>query len=168
MNAYNTRRQSFPAVLAAASLGFGPIELFNMAGDRARGAQGSAALARVPGAMAATTNFVAAQAANRRNTLLLLVVLTALAALFGYLIGWCWRATSTDTVAVVSHTGLAAAAILSATSIIWSGISLAFGSRMVLAMADAKPIEKGRGTAALQTWSRRCRSQLACRCPRSW
>jgi LemA protein len=28
--AYNTRRQSFPAVLAAASLGFGPIDLFNM------------------------------------------------------------------------------------------------------------------------------------------
>ena len=27
---YNTRRESFPAVLAAASLGFGPIELFNM------------------------------------------------------------------------------------------------------------------------------------------
>jgi len=27
---YNTRRQSFPAVLAAGSLGFGPIELFNM------------------------------------------------------------------------------------------------------------------------------------------
>jgi LemA protein len=30
VNAYNTRRQSFPAVLAAQSLGFGPIELFNM------------------------------------------------------------------------------------------------------------------------------------------
>jgi LemA protein len=30
VNAYNNRRQSFPAVLAAASLGFGPIELFNM------------------------------------------------------------------------------------------------------------------------------------------
>lgn len=27
---YNIRRQSFPAVLAAASLGFGPMELFNM------------------------------------------------------------------------------------------------------------------------------------------
>ena len=27
---YNTRRQSFPAVLAAASLGFGPMDLFNM------------------------------------------------------------------------------------------------------------------------------------------
>jgi LemA protein len=30
VNSYNTRRQSFPAVLAAASLGFGPSELFNM------------------------------------------------------------------------------------------------------------------------------------------
>ncbi|UYN94800.1 MAG: LemA family protein [Enhydrobacter sp.] len=30
VNAYNVRRQSFPAVLAASSLGFGPIELFNM------------------------------------------------------------------------------------------------------------------------------------------
>ena len=30
VNSYNTRRQSFPAVLAAASLGFGPMELFNM------------------------------------------------------------------------------------------------------------------------------------------
>jgi LemA protein len=30
VNVYNNRRQSFPAVLAAQSLGFGPIELFNM------------------------------------------------------------------------------------------------------------------------------------------
>ena len=30
VNSYNIRRQSFPAVLAAQSLGFGPIELFNM------------------------------------------------------------------------------------------------------------------------------------------
>jgi LemA protein len=30
VNAYNNRRQSFPAVLAAASLGFGAIELFSM------------------------------------------------------------------------------------------------------------------------------------------
>lgn len=92
--------------------------------------------------MAATTNFVAAQAANRRNTLLLLVVLTALAALFGYLIGWALEGYVTDTVAAVSVAGLAAAAVLAGTSVIWSGISLAFGDRMVLAMADAKPIEK--------------------------
>jgi LemA protein len=30
VNAYNNKRQSFPAVLAAEPLGFGPIELFNM------------------------------------------------------------------------------------------------------------------------------------------
>jgi heat shock protein HtpX len=92
--------------------------------------------------MAATTNFVAAQAANRRNTLLLLVVLTALAALFGYVIGWVLEGQVTDTVAIVSYTGLVAAANLSSASIVWSGISLAFGDRMVLSMADAKPIDK--------------------------
>jgi len=92
--------------------------------------------------MAATTNFVAAQAANRRNTLLLLVVLTALAALFGYVIGWVLEGELTDAVPVASVLGLAAAAILAGASVIWSGISLAFGDRMVLAMADAKAIEK--------------------------
>ena len=92
--------------------------------------------------MAATTNFVAAQAANRRNTLLLLVVLTALAALFGYLIGWVLEGYVTDTVAAVSSTGLKAAAIMATASVGWSVISLAFGNRMVLAMADAKPIAK--------------------------
>jgi len=92
--------------------------------------------------MAGTTNFVAAQVANRRNTLLLLVVLTALAALFGYLIGWVLEGYVTDTVAAVSSTGLAAAAVMAAASVGWSLVSLAFGSRMVLAMADAKPIEK--------------------------
>jgi heat shock protein HtpX len=92
--------------------------------------------------MAATTDFVAAQAANRRNTLLLLVVLTALAALFGYVIGWVLEGQVTDTVAIVSYTGLVAAAVLATASIVWSGISLAFGDRMVLSMADAKPIDK--------------------------
>ena len=60
--------------------------------------------------MAATTNFVAAQAANRRNTLLLLIVLTALAALFGYLIGWVLESQVSDTVSAVSYAGLVAAA----------------------------------------------------------
>ena len=92
--------------------------------------------------MAATTDFVAAQTVNRCKTLVLLVVLTALAALFGYLDGWVLEGEVTDTVALVSYTGLVAAAAMAAASVIWSGISLAFGSRMVLAMADAKPIEK--------------------------
>jgi len=92
--------------------------------------------------VAATTNFVAAQAANRRNTLLLLVVLTALAALFGYLIGWVLEGQLADSVPLISAIGLMAAAVMAGASVIWSGISLAFGSNMVLAMADAKPIEK--------------------------
>jgi heat shock protein HtpX len=92
--------------------------------------------------VAATTNFVAAQAANRRNTLLLLVVLTALAALFGYLIGWVLEGQLADSVPLISAIGLTAAAVMAGASVIWSGISLAFGSNMVLAMADAKPIEK--------------------------
>ena len=92
--------------------------------------------------MAGTTNFVAAQAVNRRNTVLLLVVLTALAALFGYVIGWVLEGYVTDKVPVASVIGLGLAAILAGASVIWSGISLAFGDRMVLAMADAKPIEK--------------------------
>ena len=92
--------------------------------------------------MAATTNFVAAQAVNRRNTLLLLVILTALAALFGYLVGWVLEGQITDTVSFVSYAGLVAAAVMASASVIWSGISLAFGTHMVLSMADAKPIEK--------------------------
>jgi heat shock protein HtpX len=93
--------------------------------------------------MAGTTNFVAAQAANRRNTLILLAVLTALAAAVGYLIGWALQSYSYDGVpTVISSTGLAAAALMAAASVIWSLISLAFGDKMVLAMADAKEIQK--------------------------
>ncbi len=92
--------------------------------------------------MAETTNFVAAQAANRRNTLELLLLLTALAALFGYAVGWVLESELSDTVAVLSSAGIAAAAAMTIASVGWSAISLAFGNRMVLHMADAKPIEK--------------------------
>lgn len=92
--------------------------------------------------MAATTDFVAAQSVNRRNTLVLLVALTAVAALFGYVLGWVLEGELADRVLFISNVGLVAGALLASASVIWSGISLAFGSRMVLAMADAKPIAK--------------------------
>lgn len=87
----------------------------------------------------ATTNFVAAQATNRWNTLILLAILTAIAALLGYLAGAVidggdWR--------IVSGVGVAAAIAMAAISVVWSMISLAFGARMVLSMADAKEITK--------------------------
>jgi heat shock protein HtpX len=97
--------------------------------------------------MAGTTNFVAAQAINRRNTLILLAALTALAALVGYLIGWALQGNGGSGYGAyrsspVSSAGLVAAAMMAAASVIWSLISLAFGDKMVLSMADAKEIQK--------------------------
>ena len=92
--------------------------------------------------MAGATDFVAAQQANRRNTLILLTVLTLLAALFGYLIGWALQSEATDEVAAVSSFGLTAAAAMAIASIGWSSLSLAFGGKLVVAMAQAHEIAK--------------------------
>jgi heat shock protein HtpX len=92
--------------------------------------------------MAATTDFVSAQKVNRRNTMVLLAALTALAALLGYMIGWVMETESSDTVPLLSKGGVAVAALMAAVSVGWSAISLAFGDKMVLAMANAKQIDK--------------------------
>jgi heat shock protein HtpX len=92
--------------------------------------------------MSATTDFVAAQRVNRRNTLLLLIVLTALAALVGYVIGWLLEGEASDSVPLWSKAGLVAAALMAVVSIGWSMISLAFGDKLVLTMANAKEIDK--------------------------
>jgi len=92
--------------------------------------------------MAATTDFVSAQKVNRRNTMVLLAALTALAALLGYMIGWVLETESSNTVPLLSKGGVAVAALMAAVSVGWSAISLAFGDKMVLAMANAKQIDK--------------------------
>jgi heat shock protein HtpX len=92
--------------------------------------------------MSATTDFVAAQRVNRRNTLLLLIVLTVIAALVGYVIGWLLEGEASDTVPLWSKAGLVAAALMAVVSIGWSMISLAFGDKLVLTMANAKEIDK--------------------------
>ena len=89
-----------------------------------------------------TTDFVAAQKVNRRNTLILLAVLTVLSALFGYLIGWVVEIEAGDQVAPVSSFGVVAAGALAIASIAWSGLSLAFGNRLVNAMSEAHEITK--------------------------
>lgn len=88
------------------------------------------------------TDFVAAQKVNRRNTLILLAVLTVLAALLGYLIGWVVQLEAGDPVEPVSSFGVAAAGALAIASIAWSGLSLLFGSRLVNAMSEAREITK--------------------------
>ena len=90
----------------------------------------------------ATTDFVGAQQVNRRNTMVLLAALTALAALLGYMIGWVLETESSSTVPLLSKGGVAVAALMAAVSVGWSAISLAFGDKMVLAMANAREIEK--------------------------
>lgn len=92
--------------------------------------------------MANTTDFVGAQKANRRNTLVLLVALTALAALVGYVIGWLLESEASDAVPAFSQAGVAAAGLMAAVSIGWSALSLAVGDKMVLSMANAKEISK--------------------------
>jgi heat shock protein HtpX len=92
--------------------------------------------------MAATTDFVSAQKVNRRNTLMLLAALTALAALVGYVIGWLLESEGSDAVPAFSQAGVAAAGLMAAVSVGWSALSLAFGDKMVLAMANARQIDK--------------------------
>ncbi len=92
--------------------------------------------------MAGTTDFVAAQAVNRRNTMLLLTLLTVLAAVTGYVVGWLLEGEARDYVPLISQAGLVGAMLMALASIGWSMISLAFGDSMVLAMAEARPIEK--------------------------
>lgn len=92
--------------------------------------------------MAATTDFVAAQKQNRRNTMVLLAGLTALAALVGYLIGALLEGEASGALPLVSSAGLFAAALMGAVSVGWSAISLAVGDKMVLAMSGAKEIDK--------------------------
>ena len=92
--------------------------------------------------MANVTDFVGAQKVNRRNTMVLLAALTALAALVGYVIGWLLESEASNAVPLFSKGGVLVAGLLAVVSVGWSGLSLAFGDKMVLAMANAKEIEK--------------------------
>jgi heat shock protein HtpX len=88
------------------------------------------------------TDFVAAQKVNRRNTMVLLVALTAIAAVTGYVIGWALEGDATDSVPLLSRVGVLFAMLLAAVSVGWSMVSLAFGDSLVLRLADAKQIDK--------------------------
>jgi heat shock protein HtpX len=74
--------------------------------------------------------------------MLLLALLTAIAAVLGYLVGAVFQGETSGNAAAVSSAGLVAAAAMAAVSVGWSLIALAFGGNMVLAMADAKPVGK--------------------------
>lgn len=92
--------------------------------------------------MAGVSDFVAAQRENRRYTVLLLLGLTVLAAGVGYIVGWTLEAEAIDEVPLWSRFGVGLAGVMAIASIGWSGMSVAFGDRMVLAMAHAHEIDK--------------------------
>jgi Zn-dependent protease with chaperone function len=104
--------------------------------------------------MAGTTNFVAAQEANRRNTMILLAGLTLLAVVFGYLIGWVLQSEITDEVPLVSQAGLVAAGAMGAASLGWSG-SRSPSATDGAAMAEPREITR-KTRRSSSTWSRRC------------
>jgi len=109
------------------------------AADSATAAEGD----RAPvGAAIGAADFLAAQRANRRRTILLLAVLTLIAAGMGYLVGWYLDVGSQPYTGIVSTGGVLAALGLAAVSIIWSSISLAWGGRMVLAMTGGHEASK--------------------------
>lgn len=87
------------------------------------------------------TDFLAAQRHNRRVTTLLLLALTGIAAVLGYVLG-AWLEADTRGLHWPSPVGLVCAALLIGASLVWSGISLLWGDRMVLSMAGGKDIDK--------------------------
>jgi len=88
-----------------------------------------------------STDFLAAQRANRVATFQLLLILTAIASVFGYILGWVVEAfqvtgalaePSVADIFFFSEMGVVGAAGLAGLSCLWSGISLAFADRMVM------------------------------------
>ena len=72
--------------------------------------------------MSATTDFVAAQNQNRRNTMVLLAALTLLAGGIGYLVGALMEGESSGSLPAISQVGIAGAGLMAAVSIGWSAI----------------------------------------------
>jgi heat shock protein HtpX len=92
------------------------------------------------------TDFLAAQRSNRRKTLWLLIILTLIAAGLGALVGAVLEfegGTAEDALgALMGPAAIAGALLLGLASILWSGITLAFGDRMLAGIAGAREVSR--------------------------
>jgi heat shock protein HtpX len=92
------------------------------------------------------TDFLAAQRSNRRKTRWLLIILTVIAACLGALIGAVLEfegGTTDDALrALIGPAAIGGAALLALASILWSGVTLAFGDRMLASIAGAKEVTR--------------------------
>lgn len=90
------------------------------------------------------TDFLSAQAENRRNTWVLMLALILLGAAFGYIIGhaleaWAGDYTMAET-ATLSALGLFGAVIFSGIGIVASLVTLATGDRIILGLTGANEV----------------------------
>jgi len=94
------------------------------------------------------TDFVAASAANRRATTRLVVLLIAIGAVLGYLLGWNLEIWLTDAlrreggIGFVSHWGVLGALVLLAFGALWTLVTMKAGDRIVLGIAGAHRVTR--------------------------
>lgn len=92
---------------------------------------------------------MAAARRNQRNTTRLVLVLHAIAAILGYLIGWNFQLWSgawpegAQSIWFWSGWGVRGAAIILSVSIVWSWIALKKGDRILLRIAGAREVDAG-------------------------
>ncbi len=92
------------------------------------------------------TDFMAAQAANRRNTWILILLLILLGFALGYVIGWTLEAWGTEDyrpvdILAVSSAGLLGGAVLSGIGLVSRAATLFAGDRIVLAMTGGAEVD---------------------------
>lgn len=91
------------------------------------------------------TDFISAQAENRRNTFILILVLILIGLGLGYLIGWVLEAYSADQyeiadMAQVSALGILGAVVFGGVGVIASIVTLTSGDRIVLSLTGAREV----------------------------
>jgi heat shock protein HtpX len=109
------------------------------------------------------TDFETAIARNKRNTVLLIVVMTLLSAILGYVLGWAWsllseiwnlppqQAASLTAGGVVRdlftlpprHGALVGAALMVGWGLVWGVITLFAGARILSAFVGSRPADPG-------------------------
>lgn len=91
------------------------------------------------------TDFISAQAENRRNTRILILVLILIGLALGYVIGWALEAWSADQYAVadmaqVSALGILGAMVFGGVGIVASIVTLTSGDRIVMSLTGAREV----------------------------
>lgn len=101
---------------------------------------------RIQRKMLLRTDFMAAARANQSHTRRLVLLLTVIGTVLGYLVGWAFQAGAgtqppdADAIWFVSNWGLTGAAVLLAASVIWTIIAFNSGDRIVMGMTGAHQV----------------------------